>query len=214
MKITSYLRLAGISLVSLAAAGCVTIWSEVDSGSAMAKKPSFSVELPAGWMRYQQREDKVVVDRKFVKVESIVITRDGLNLQKIDIINFGKENAFPHIKKSFKETMLPTEVAELMIAELKASPGMEALTINKNEPVTLQDKDGVMLLVSFKNQKGLVYKNEVVALGDKSGLYVLSYRAPELYYFGTYQPVFEQLMHSFSIGTNKVLEGSNQQSMK
>ena len=111
---------------------------------------------------------------------------------------------FPNINKKFKATMLPSEVAELMIAELKASPSMAALTVVTNDPAEIAGKHGVQLHVRYKNPKGLQFDNVTVAFGDKSGFYVLNYRAPSLHFFNRYLPVFEKIRSSFTLNKTKL----------
>ena len=53
--------------------------------------------------------------------------------------------------------------------------------------------------VAYRTPRGLEIHEEVHGVVDKSGLYLLVYRAPRLYYFAKYYPDFQKTVESFRI---------------
>lgn len=194
-----------VLVVAVAVSGCVS-WARIDSDSRMVSNAAFTVELPVGWVRLQSANDSYEAshkgERQTIKVDRVVITRDGLNLEQIDLIRFNAQNAFPHINKPYKNGMLASEAAELYVADLKAA-GLDNLSVVKNAPKEVAGKSGFELHVKFKNDRGLQSERLIYAFGDNSGFYLMSYQAPTLHYFEMYKEVFVRIAQSFRVTTGK-----------
>ena len=69
--------------------------------------------------------------------DTLIGTRDGPSIQKINLQVRKHESVFDDIKAMSKADMLPTELAGPYIADLKKedSNGLPSLTIISNEPV-------------------------------------------------------------------------------
>jgi hypothetical protein len=175
-------------LVCLALAGCVPAPARVDNPRIEALDKSYTVDLPAGWIRQHTQE------------KNIVASRDGFPLETLAVIRRPLKQAFQRTKKDAAETMLPSELAELEIAEIKARDELTtALSVLENEPALVSGKEGFRVKVAYRNPSGLEIHEEVHGVVDKSGLYLLAYRAPRLHYFATYYPDFQTTVESFRI---------------
>ena len=182
------MRRPTLLLVCLALAGCVPPPARVDSPRLEALDKSYTVELPAGWIR-QYTPDK-----------NVVVSRDGFLLETLAVVRRPLKQAFQRTKKDVSETMLPSELAELEIAEIKARDEQTAaLTVLENEPAVVSGEEGFRVRVAYRNPRGLEFHEEVHGVVDKSGLYLLVYRAPRLYYFPKYHPDFQRTVESFRI---------------
>jgi hypothetical protein len=96
--------------------------------------------------------------------------------------------------------MLPSELAELAIAELKTSnEQLAALTVVENEPALVSGREGFRLRVAYKTQQGVEMLREVVGATDKTHYCALTFLAPKLYYFEKYWPDFERTVASFKL---------------
>jgi hypothetical protein len=96
--------------------------------------------------------------------------------------------------------MLPSELAELEIAEIKARDELtEALTVLENEPALVSGKEGFRVRVSYRNPRGLEIHEEVYGVVEQSRLYLLVYRAPRLHYFPKYYPDFQKTVASLQV---------------
>ena len=177
-----------LCLLALSLAGCAATWVRVDDADRRYSGEHYSVTLPAGWMRSEIGD-------------SLVLSRDGLDLQRIVIEYRPHEKAFEEIEKASSSGMLPSELAELTIAELKASQeeGLPSLEILDNRPVVLAGHTGYALHLRFKTDAGL--RIEVLLRGfvDEHGMYQLMYRAPTLHYFGRDREVYESVTASLQL---------------
>ena len=176
----------------LTLAGCIPAPAKVASTRVDALDKSYTVVLPEGWIR-QYTQEKV-----------LVASRDGFLLESIVVLHRPLKQAFPHTKRDASDGMLGSELAELQIAELKARYELTAaLGVQDNEPAVLGGRAGFRVRVSYRTPRGLEIYEEVFGAADKSGLYLLAYRAPRLYYFDKYYPEFQKTVGSFAITAKK-----------
>jgi PsbP len=181
-------RLVAIAVLCTALAGCVPAPVRVDTPRTEAPDKSYTVDLPTGWIKQQTMDG------------NLIVSRDGYLLETVAVVRRPLKQAFERTKKDAADTMLPSELAELEIAEIKARDELtEALTVLENEPALISGKEGFRVRVSYRNQRGLEFHEEVYGAVDKSKLYLLVYRAPRLYYFPKHYPDFQKTVESFRI---------------
>ncbi|HEY5929259.1 MAG TPA: hypothetical protein VIU02_03020, partial [Burkholderiales bacterium] len=121
-------------------------------------------------------------------------------LQTIGVIHLKSDQAFPKTKKSASETMLPSELAELQIAEMKTeTEQMAALKVVENEPVLLDGREGFRVRTSYFTRRGLEINRVTYGLADKSGYYRIEYVSPKLHYFDRTYGDFEKVMGTFKL---------------
>lgn len=191
------------ALLALMLSACISQpWTQIDRETRTSGNDLFKLTLPIGWMRanylnevYYIKRDKKPVP---IPVRRITFTRDGFTLQDMDFIRFDAKDAFPHLQKPYASNMLPSEAADLFVADLKKA-GLESLTVHSNEPATVVGKPGFKLHISHKNVRGLRVERLIYGFGHKSGFYILSYEAPSLHYFPTYRNTFNEVMRSFKL---------------
>jgi len=160
----------------------------VDTSRTLGPDRSYSVELPAGWIK------QVIMARE------LMVSRDGPLLEYILITKTSLKHAFPRTKKAAGDGMLPAELAELEIAEVKSQDQFtEALTVVENEPAEIAGQEGFRVRVRYKNTHGLEIQRVVYGFADKSAFYQLAFEAPMLYYFDTYYPDFQKAVASFQL---------------
>lgn len=167
--------------------GCAT-YELTGSGPTSAQDKSYSVTLPQNWVRLSSDSKRVIV------------TRDGFGLQRIMITRAEAKDAFPKIKKPAGDKLLASELAELQIAELKSSGSQLAnLTVLENLPARVGDRTGFRLRIRFQNDDGLAFDQVWCGVLDKGHYYLISFHAPELYYFDKYLPDFDLTLASFKL---------------
>jgi hypothetical protein len=165
--------------------GCAT-YGIVKQGPTAGPEKSYTIELPANWIQLTSATDRVVV------------TRDGFGLQRIMIMRTLEKKAFPKIKKEADPALLPSELAALQIAELKAGGEQAAaLTVVQNVPAEVGGETGYRLQIEAKNEEGLVFENVYCGVLHKGYYYLVSFHAPRLYYYSKYLPDFERTLASF-----------------
>lgn len=178
-----FLVLAGTML-----AGCVSTWVRVDGADEHYAAAHYQVSLPRGWLRIEDQGN-------------LLLSKDGPDLQRILIQFQSHEKAFAKLEKDSSASMLPSELAELAIAELKASgeDGLPSLQVLRNEPVEIAGHMGFAIHARFKTDDGLRIELLLRGFVDERGLYLLTYRAPTLHYFARDLGAFESVVASFRI---------------
>lgn len=170
-------------------AGCATSsWQLVGNGNTQWKSAHCQVSsLPVGWARLSGDE-------------ALLLTKEGVLLQSISVRFAPHSKAFPVSKRHSSEAMLPSELAEYYVAELrKKNPD---LVINQKAlaPAFVDKGNGFRLEQELLTKDGLPMTSVVYGLADKSGVYLLEYNAPSLYYAGRDMNTFETLVTAFRRG--------------
>jgi hypothetical protein len=160
-------------------------WSSTEESARTAQIGRYTVELPSGWMQLKGGE-----------ADRCIVSRDGMNLQVIEIVRTKPEEAFPGLKRGVPSGALPSELAELQIADMQTGQGLANLSVVKNEPLAIAGTTGYSLLTQFKSSRGLQYERIVVGFAEADGYYTLSYQAPTLHYFGRDRAAYDALLSS------------------
>jgi hypothetical protein len=180
------IRHSAVILLSALIAGCATSWSRIDDATRSYQGEHYSVMLPAGWMRLESGGN-------------LLLSKDGIDLQRIIIEYHTHDKAFEKLKKTSSDTMLPSELAELTIADLKASQkdSLPSLKVISNAPVEIGGHAGFLLHLGYKTDEGLRIELLMEGFADAAGYYLITYRAPALYYFERDRGAFESICASF-----------------
>jgi len=165
--------------------GCVAAWTKVTKGTAEDPGKAFTIELPINWMRAGFKNDR------------ITITRDGLEIHQIEAIRVEHDKAFKKLEKKSNDKMLPSELAELLIAELKQDKKMGNLRVITNSPAALDNTTGFRLFIEYRNDHGLRIERVVYGMVDKKGFYTITYQAPMIHYFDRDLEIYERMVSSF-----------------
>ena len=175
-----------VILIFALIAGCATTWTRIDDANRSYQGEHYSVVLPTGWMRLESSGN-------------LLLSKDGIDLQRIIIEYHPHDKAFEKLKKTSSASMLPSELAELTLAELEASQkdGLPSLKVISNSPVEIAGHTGFLLHLTFKTDDGLRIEMLMQGFADADGYYLLTYRAPTLYYFERDRGVFESVCASF-----------------
>jgi hypothetical protein len=168
---------------------CQGTWVRVDQDNRLVKSERFEVTLPTGWVRAMVGDDKLIV------------TRDGVPLQHIDIAFRPHAEAFKKLEKESKETQLPSELAELYLADMRAQDehGLPSLQVLENAPERIGGVEGFRLHLLFTASNGLVYEQQILGFANAKGFYTLSYKAPQIHYYADSSRGFAQVRQSFRV---------------
>ena len=194
-----------ITLITLAllSSGCAqtAYWTLTDDMNRTVVSKSFQMTVPEGWVRSTKADafERVSIDEKAqtILLESMLVTRDGTGIHSINATRRYPDTAFPTIKKKSQSTMLPVEVADLYVSELRKRSGLEQLKVLTNKPAKVDGKQAFRLVMQFKNDDGLRIRILSYGFVDKTGFYTLTYRAPYLHYYNRDHKKFEKLVNSF-----------------
>jgi hypothetical protein len=166
--------------------GCAAPWTPV-SGQYDMGSENFTVNLPNGWQRYNAVANKVV------------ITRQGMLLQQIAIFRTPIDKKLPYTHKMILPDMLPQEVAEVVIDNLKSNPNISNGVIIENDPALISGQAGFKFVYNYRTKGGLDKKGIFYGLLKGDQLYKLVYEAPRRYYFDKDLETFEDTVASFRL---------------
>lgn len=182
------LRLSTVWL-ALLLAGCATAtWTRVEQPQMTGPDRAFTIEAPVGWMHAANLKGK------------LFLTRDGPDIQFIRVFKTSHDEAFPAMKRASAPDMLPSELAELAVAELKANTTGVVMEVTENAPLEIAGHRGFRLHLRFRTEEGLRYEVLFCGFAGKEGYYGLLYQAPTLHYFQRDLPEFEKMVRAFRVG--------------
>jgi hypothetical protein len=153
----------------------------------------FSVVPPAGW----------VCERSAYEVAA---SRDGALLESVSFTLRKHKKAFAAIKKDSAPDALPEELAENYLADLKSQAGIgnvEALAV---EPADLGGNAAFLVRLTFvlaQEMGGVTYQEITLGAPLQDGLLIARYRAPQIHFFDTYLPQFEETLRSLTLAPVK-----------
>lgn len=161
------------------------IGGRYDSGNWFGAR--FALDLPNDWMM-----------RNFVE-NGLVATRDGFNLQTIKVrkIKFGED--LPHTKKKISKAMVPQELAEVLLDDLRTDGTVNALKVLETRPATISGQKGFRTTVAFKDEHGLRFKAVLCGVMAEDRAWQVSYVAPTRHYFERDLPAFDAALASMRI---------------
>jgi hypothetical protein len=170
--------------ILMLAIGCAP-WVQV-GGIYKTESHNYSVELPQGWMRWNQGDD-------------LIITRDGVLLQNIQIVRPNIKDPLKHTKKKFSNGMLPQEAAEVILDNIASDQAVLGFQLIENTPIKIGGFSGFRAVYTYKNKDGLKIKSIYCGFMADTWFYGLNYNAAERYYFDKDIQTFEKVLESFKL---------------
>ena len=177
-------RIPIIVVLIAVVAGCAEAPPQKPPEAAKPQPTVAGVVTPEGWVP------------EYNAGGQLIVSRDGYLVQMILVGARSNLDAFPAIKKGAAAGMLPSEVAELHIANMKAAGG-EQLEVLENDPAPIADVSGYRLVLRHFDDRGLELRRVVYGAVDEKYFYRLIYEAPTLYFFDRDLTQFETLVKSF-----------------
>ncbi len=177
--------LAALLLLS----GCVAGWEAVKPAPYSNGGAKYSVKFPEGW-------------NQIATGSAVVASAFGPQLQRIEVDYAKSKQAFKSQKKDATPDMDPQELADAVIAELKARSQGDTVDTLHIAPATVGGRAGFRAELASKHTfegDAIRYKEVVYGVTNTNGLYVLRYEAPLLHYFDLGLPAFEATVASFAL---------------
>jgi hypothetical protein len=177
---------------ALLLAGCIREhrpWKPVDGTYEWSTGwfgSSFKIDLPEGWMAATE-------------MEGLVASRDGFTLQQIKVARFEAGKPLPNTKKTFVATMLPQEIAEVLVDDVRSDGAVKGLKVVETKPATLSGQRGFRILLSFRDVDGMKMKAAVAGVLVGKNVWRVVYVAPERHYFDLDLATFDQALATFRV---------------
>jgi hypothetical protein len=165
--------------------GCAA-W-EMVGGRYDAREFAYHVELPSGWRKHNLSRD------------SVVLTRDGLLLQRIDILRMPIDKSLANTKRKLVKGMVPLEVAEIVLDEFRSNQSKLNLQLVESVPALVGGYPGFRVIYSYQLNDNLRRKALYYGVLVDQWYYSLSFHAPARHYFDRHVNDFEQVQRSFKI---------------
>ncbi|WP_242343692.1 hypothetical protein [Anaeromyxobacter terrae] len=186
------IRLATLACLAALAAGCIhdeAPWREVggkyDSGNWFG--PRISMALPDDWMKLNHVDD------------GLVATRDGFNLQAIKIRRVDPGKPLPHTKKTVTKGMRPSELAEVLLDDLRSDGSVNGLKVLETRPASIAGAAGFRTTVAFKDAFGLKVRVALCGVLIDGHAWQIAYVAPARHYFEQDLATFDAALASFRV---------------
>ena len=172
-----------VASTMLLSGGC-ELWKS--GGSVFtSSKHAYSLPVPAGW------------SYATTMGPDFVASKDGLTLQSIAVQVSPLEDALMHSERSLRVDMIPFEVAETIIDDLRADRELDSLAVLRNEPATIGGRVGFKLTLAYRNHDQLRMTETRYAVIHSGQLWTLRFRAPSRHYHGRDLGDFERMVAGF-----------------
>lgn len=181
--------------------GCVQQgWVMTDSKNRTVVGEHIQVQFPKGWMQTKLPQGTVRTKKgKYVPMETLTATRDGIGLQSITAIKRFNKFAFPSIEKQLRPGMLAAEAADLYVTDLRKQSGLERLKVISTKPARVGNRQGFRVVSTFKNEDGLRIMIDTYGFVHKTGLYLIQYESPYLHYYKRDLRAFGGAVRTFKV---------------
>jgi hypothetical protein len=168
-------------------------WSMV-GGSEIIENEGIEIEWPQDWMKLTPAESN-----EYAKKEGwiLTVTRDGMDLQSIILKKRPMDQGFTNTQKKAVPGMLPQELAELVLDDMRANPNVLDLQLVETSPSAFDGIPGYKIVVRYRNKAGLPRQAVQYGCIEKGLLYTLIYDAPQRHYYALDLPTFEAVKSSF-----------------
>jgi hypothetical protein len=161
-------------------------WSLV-GGKYVAAQENYEVELPLNWRKQNLSGDH------------LYLTRDGMVLQRVIIGRYPIDKDAPRTKRKLSKAMLPQDLAEIVIDDLRSDQQKTNVQILENLPVNVGGNAGFTIVYSYQTRSTLKKMGAYYGALHKDWLYFLMYEAPARHYFSRDRSTFDSIKESFKL---------------
>lgn len=109
-------------------------------------------DWPSEWMTFRPAERDEEADKEGML---LLLSKDGFNLQTITLTKHALEKEFKHTQKKLTNGMLPQEVAEVVLDNVRANPQVVDLQIVQSGPAMVAGTPGFTLTYTYREKSGL-----------------------------------------------------------
>ncbi|MDR0305473.1 MAG: hypothetical protein LBI42_01415 [Chitinispirillales bacterium] len=153
---------------------------------AYTNEAGFTFELSANWTG---RSGELMT----------VLTLNGLDKEFIQLKKHPLSTSLPHTELSIHEDMQPYETAEIVMNNLRASPGIFSLTTEKLTPAVVDGKEGFGVRISYFTENGLARRCFIYGFISGERYVEIGFYALAEHYFDAGLEDFFAVVHSFIV---------------
>lgn len=127
------------------------------------------------------------------------LTQDGVDLGYIEIIRQPLDERLEHTRLSLRPDMLPVELMELEMDDLRSQRKIGHLTIDAVDPYQLSGVDGFRMEYMLRRHSGLEVQGIRYGILKGKWFYRLQMEAARGHYFEKYRKEFENFAKYFKV---------------
>jgi hypothetical protein len=185
-KFSSLARKLVIVSLAFAVTGCA-VWTRVDEKTTLQTDPNgkYKIEAPAGWVRLS------------ILNTSVMITRDGIPIQHINIGQYKEDDFFKETKVKLPPNVLPSDLAQMVLAEMRANKELANLVVKQNVPHVVAGQPGFKVHFQYRNDRGTVFDRVVLGTAKGKEVITMVYHGLNNHYFARDLQTFYKVAESF-----------------
>lgn len=177
--------LLAASVIALCA--CQAHWTKA-AGEYKRAGDRYTIQVPENWRRNTGAKTY------------LLLTRDGLPLQRIVIIRRIVDERMSVTEMNFYKGMEPDEAAEAVAHDLMLDDGFSDFVVKERTAATVAGAPGFKIVGSYRTPETKLKKTILIygVIVNRS-FYQLIYDAPDRYYYGKNLPDFEAFKDSIRL---------------
>jgi hypothetical protein len=195
-----------VILIALLMMPAVSIVMAAEQGRQISWE-GFTLIVPERW---NIPKDQQPEGRRDAKEKIVVMTKDGLLLDKIEFRKRLITAELGHTRKRMARGMMPQELAEAVQNDLELNQSLKNFKLIENRPATVNGSPGFRLVFSFRNNGTLQYQCVYYGFAKEDLFYSILFTAPKRHYFDANAGTFEQIIKSLKLDEQSGGAGSGE----
>lgn len=172
------------AILVVALAGCA-VWTRIDTATQEGPGGKFRVQAPVGWVRFNAAHD------------ALLITRDGIPIQHIQIVQQKDDDYFKQTKVKLAKNLAPSDLAQLVLAEMRSDKLLANLVVKQIVPYTVAGQPGFKVHFQYRDERGALFDRIVLGTTKDKELIVMVYHGLDTHYFARDLETFYSVAKSF-----------------
>jgi hypothetical protein len=169
--------------LTLMAAACAGPWRTAPN---QLNAPRWSITSPEGWMHLSTQKSEM-------------LSKDGPYLEYILIQSRPLTRGFRFTNQKLNTGMLPHEVAQLIVDNMRLDPLIRQFRLLASEPAMVGGHAGFKLIYSYQDAFGVQIKSIYYGAILPTLFFNLRYTATQRHYFDAELPAFEMVFDSLRL---------------
>ena len=169
--------------LTLMAAACAGPWK---TAPKQLSAPRWSITSPSGWMHLRTQKSEM-------------LSKDGPYLEYILVQSRPLTRGFRFTNQKLKTGMLPHEVAQVIVDDMRLDPLIRQFRLQASEPAMVGGHAGFKLIFSYHDAYDVQVKTIYYGAILPDQFFNLRYTATQRHYFDAELPAFEKVFDSLRL---------------